>query len=122
MIQPIPRFITPAVTVLAVMAVAFAGLGGMVIGEKLYPLFGAGVLFCLCMTLVFHIVVAGLISAKAMYGLTAAQGALMGVCGGLFLLPGTSLLVLIGLTALGAAVSVISYWAREFQWSIVFDD
>lgn len=59
MTQPIPRFIAPTVLVLAVLAVAFAGLGGMVIGDKIYPLFGAGVLFCLGMILVFHIVLGG---------------------------------------------------------------
>ncbi len=108
--------------VLAVLAVAFAGLGGMVIGDKIYPLFGAGVLFCLCMILVFNIVLGGLVSTRAMYGLTASQGALMGACGGLFLLPGSGLLALIGLTALGAAVGVISQWAHEFRRSIVFGD
>ncbi|WP_292034614.1 MULTISPECIES: hypothetical protein [unclassified Brevundimonas] len=122
MSQPIPRFIAPTVLVLAVLAVAFAGLGGMVIGDKIYPLFGAGVLFCLCMILVFNIVLGGLVSTRAMYGLTASQGALMGACGGLFLLPGSGLLALIGLTALGAAVGVISQWAHEFRRSIVFGD
>lgn len=59
MTHPIPRFIAPTVLVLAVLAVAFAGLGGMVIGDKTYPLFGAGVLCCLCMILMFHIVLGG---------------------------------------------------------------
>lgn len=122
MSQPIPRFIAPTVLVLAVLAVAFAGLGGMAIGDKIYPLFGAGVLFCLCMILVFNIVLGGLVSTRAMYGLTAGQGALMGACGGLFLLPGSGLLALIGLTALGAAVGVISQWAHEFRRSVVFGD
>lgn len=122
MTQPIPRFIAPTVLVLAVLAVAFAGLGGMVIGDKIYPLFGAGVLFCLGMILVFHIVLGGLVSAKSMYGLAAGQGALMGACGGLFLLPGSGLLTLMGLTALGAAVGVISHWALELRQSIVFGE
>lgn len=57
-----------------------------------------------------------------MYGLVAGQSALMGACGGLFLLPGSGLLALIGLTALGAAVGVISHWARELRRSIIFGD
>jgi len=122
MTHPIPRFIAPTVLVLAVLAVAFAGLGGMVIGDKTYPLFGAGVLCCLCMILMFHIVLGGLVSAKSMYGLVAGQSALMGACGGLFLLPGSGLLALIGLTALGAAVGVISHWARELRRSIICGD
>lgn len=46
----------------------------------------------------------------------------MGACGGLFLLPGSGLLTLMGLTALGAAVGVIRHWALELRQSIVFGD
>ena len=93
----------------------------MVIGDRIYPLFGAGVLFCLLTILVFSIVLNGLVSDWGLYGLAGGQGALMGACGGLFFFPGSGLLVLLGLTTAGATAGAISFWWYEFRHSILFD-
>jgi len=119
MTQPIPRFIGPTVVVLAVLAVTFAGLGGMAVGERVYPLFGAGALFCLGMILVFEIILNGLVSRKAMTGLAAGQGALLGACTSLFLLPGSGFLTLVGFTAGGAVFGAVSFWWYRVRYSIL---
>nr|WP_313632736.1 hypothetical protein [Brevundimonas naejangsanensis] len=121
MTKPIPRFIGPTVVVFAVLAVAFAGLGGMLMGEKVYPLFGVGALFCLCMILVFEIILSGLVTQRAMIGLAAGQGALMGACASLFFLPGSGLLVLLGYTSGGAVVGAVSFWWYRVRNSILID-
>lgn len=110
MTKPVPRFIGPTVVVLAVLAVAFAGAGGMLVGERVYPLFGVGALFCLCMILVFEIILSGLVTQRAMIGLAAGHGALMGACASLFFLPGSGLLALLCFTAGGAVVGAVSFW------------
>lgn len=121
MSQPIPRFIAPTVAVLALVAVSFAGFGGMAQGHKLYPLFGAGAAVCLLMALVFEIVLVTLVSRNAMYGLAAGQGALMGACGSLFFLPGSGLMSLVAITAGGAIAGAICLWWYELRYAILFD-
>lgn len=119
--QAIPRFIAPTVVVLAVLAVAFAGLGGMVVGERIYPLFGAGVLVCQGMLLVFEIVLSGLVTRRAMFGLTTGHGGLMAACASLFFLPGSDLPTLLGSTAGGAVLGAVCFWWYEVRHSILFD-
>lgn len=121
MSQPIPRFIAPTVAGLAVVAVSFAGFGGMAQGQKLYPLFGAGAAICLLMPLVFEIILVALVSRNAMYGLAAGQGALMGVFGSLFFLPGSGLMPFVAITAGGAIAGAIFIWWYELRSSILFD-
>ena len=119
MTQPVPRFIAPAIVVFAVSAVTLAGFGGMMIGARIYALFGAGALFCLLMLLVFEMVLSGLVSDASRYALAAGQGALTGACSSLFFFPGSGFISLLGLTAAGAAISIIIHWARELRSAMI---
>ncbi|MNT68691.1 hypothetical protein D3C72_2069440 [compost metagenome] len=73
------------------------------------------------MILVFEIVLSGLVSRRAMFGLAAGQGALLGTCTSLFFFPGSGLLALLGFTVGGAVVGAVCFWWYEFRYSILFD-
>lgn len=113
MTKPTPAFIAPVVTVLAVSGVLFAGLGGMIVGDSLYPLLGAGALFCLLMILVFTMVLGNFASSEGRYAIAGGYGALAGVCVSLYFYPGTGWAGLLATAALGAVCALIRQWRSE---------
>lgn len=108
--------ISPAIVLLAVGAVAFSGAGGLVSGEKVRMLLGAGAGFCLIMLLVTWIMLSARSwSEWAHCGLSAANGALCGLCYGLYFGVGAGWASpLVNATA-GAGLGFLSFWAWRLK-------
>lgn len=108
--------IAPAIVLLAVGAVAFSGFGGLVPGEKVRTLLGAGAGFCLMMLLVPWIMLtARPWSEWAHCGMSTAYGALWGICYGLYFGAGTGWASPLVNAAAGAGLGFLSYWAWRLK-------
>ncbi|NBW08253.1 MAG: hypothetical protein EBR82_09520 [Caulobacteraceae bacterium] len=111
-----PAFLAPAVVLLAVSAVLFAGIGGLVSGGTGQKLCAAGAGFCLMMLVVPWVFLsARRLSTGADMGMAVAFGALAGLCYGLCFGAGAGLPGLVGNVALGAGAGLVAYWGRRLR-------
>lgn len=109
--------IAPAIVLLAVCAVAFSGSGGLVTGEQVRTLLGAGAGFCLIMLMVpWIMLMARRWSAWAQCGMSTAYGALGGICYGLYFGAGTGWTSPLFNLAGGAGLGFVSFWAWRLRY------
>jgi hypothetical protein len=103
--------LTPPISALAILAVAFSGFGGLASDDTHRQLLAAGAGFCLLMLgVVWIFLTTKADSHQAQSGLSAAFGALVGVCHGLYFATGPSLRALLLKAAIGALGGYIAYW------------
>jgi hypothetical protein len=108
---PTKSYLAPAVVTFATLAVAFAGIGGIVAAEPDRNLFAAGAGFWLLMLLVpWTFASTKEWPRSAHSGVAAAFGALVGACVGLCFAPATGLSGLFSHTAAGAFIGFVGYW------------
>lgn len=111
---PPPTYLALAVVAFAVLAVLFAGVGGFVSEPSARTLLAAGAAFWLAMIIVpwtFFSATQNL-SRAAGSGISAALGALVGMCYGLCFSPESDLTGLLGNTFGGAAIGCLTYWLQ----------
>ena len=104
----------PAAVCVCVVAVLFAGLGGL-LDDPWRTLCGAGVLFCGLMLMVFWIIASNGQSLSISRRLSWVFGALLGLCYALFMAPGEGLLNLLLHIGGGAIVGRFSHLMWEVR-------
>lgn len=115
--------LTPAISILAVLAVAFSALGGLAAEDSYRNLFAAGAGFCLLMLCVVWVFLTTQVeSYVAQSGLSAAFGALAGVCYGLCFPTEPLLPALLLKAAVGAVAGYISYWGWLLRTGALWSD
>jgi hypothetical protein len=111
-----PAFLAPAVVLLAVSAVIFAGIGGLVSGGTGQKLCAAGAGFCLMMLFVPWIFFSAKgLSTGADMGLAVVFGALGGLCYGLCFAADAGLPGLVANVAIGAGAGFMGYWGWRLR-------
>lgn len=110
--DPVLDYLTPAFVVLAVSALVLSGFGGMLSGQRIQALFGAGVGFCLLMLVVLSITLADRVSLWTQSHVVTGVGVLAGVCYHLLVVADGAWAGLIGHAAVGGLLSFVIYWAR----------
>ena len=101
----------PAISILAVLAVAFSALAGLSVDGPYRNLFAAGAGFCLLMLCIVWMFLATKLESHSTHSsISAAYGALMGLCYGLCFARAATVSALILHAATGALVGYIGYW------------
>lgn len=111
MAPPANRYLAPAVAIFAVLAITFAGFGGLAATESHRKLFAAGAGFWLLMLLVPWIFRSARDwSQTTQSTASAAHGGFAGLCFSLCFAPGAEWKALLAYLAAGAAIGFASHW------------
>lgn len=123
MVPPANQYLAPAIAIFAVLAVTFAGFGGLAATESHRNLFAAGASFWLLMLLVPWIFVSTRDwSQTTQSSVSVAHGGLAGLCVSLCFAPGAGWMALLAHLAAGAAIGFAIHWLLLIRYGTLWRD